>query len=406
MAQFNYLAVNKKGERVKGVVDAPTESEVRIYLRSQSLRPLKINKTEILNLDLGKLFGAGSRTNNKDLIFFKRQLSVLLNAGVPLMQGLEIIGGQMNSKPSIQKVVFFIKEKVSGGTFLWEAMAQNKRTFSSIYINMIRAGEASGSLDVILKRLVKYIEDLEKLKKLVITAMIYPIIVTSVSIGVMILMLYFVIPKFELLFKGAGKKLPDITQFVLDLSRFVQTNILIIMGSIFGIIFFGIRYIRTQEGKRFFDFNVLKVPKLGDVFIKIAVARFARTMQTLLKSGITLLDALDICKSAIGNVVIEESVGKMRNEISQGKTLSAMMTKAKYFPPMAVQMVSVGESTGQVDDMLEKVADWYEDEVQMAIQNLSKAIEPIILVVLGGIVAVLLISMYLPIIQMAGSLGK
>lgn len=406
MPQFSYMAVNKKGEKVKGVVEAQTEAEVRVYLRSQQLRPIKIGKTEVLNIDLGKLLGFGVSTSNKDLIVFTRQLSILLSSGVPLMQGLEIIASQMGARPGMQKVVMYIKEKVTNGAFLWEAMSQNKRTFSAIYVNMIRAGESSGSLDTILKRLVKYIEDIEKLKKMIISAMIYPIIVTSVSLAVVILMLYFVIPKFETMFKGANKKLPEITQFVLDSSHFVQSNILYIVGGVAAIVFFVNRYIKTPEGKRFYDYNVLNVPKLGDVILKVSIARFARTMQTLLRSGITLLDALEICKSAIGNNAIEEGIGKIKFEISQGKTMSGIMGKIKYFPQMAVQMISVGESTGHVDDMLEKVAEWYEEEVQMAIANLSKAIEPIVIVFLGGLVAGLLIAMYLPIIQMAGTAGR
>ncbi len=406
MPQFNYMATDSRGQKVKGVVTANTEAEVRVYLRSQNLRPIKIFKTDILNLDLGVLLGLSSGTSNADLILFSRQLSILISSGVPLMQSLDIISEQLKSRPGMQKVVLFVKEKVTNGSFLWESMSFNKKTFSPLYVNMIRAGETSGALDVILKRLVKYVEDIEKLKKMIKSAMIYPSMIMTVSFGVILLMLYFVIPKFEAMFKNANKNLPEITQFVIDSSHFVQTNILYILGGVGALVFLTTKYISTPEGKKFYDYNILKVPKLGDLILKVSIARFGRTMQTLLRSGVTLLDALEICRTAIGNAAIEDGIAKIKSDISQGKTLTSSMQKVKYLPHMAIQMISVGESTGHVDDMLEKVADWYEEEVQMAVANLSKAIEPIVLVLLGGIVAGLLIAMYLPIIQMAGTAGK
>ncbi len=402
MPQFDYIAVNKKGEKLKGTLDVPGEADVRVFLRSQQLRPVKISKTSAMNVDLGALLSGGSqKTTSVDVLVFSRQLSILIGSGVPLVQGLDIIGQQMAS-PGMRMVVNSIKDKLQGGTFLWEAMASHKKTFSDIYVNMVRAGEASGALDAILKRLIKYMDDAEKLKKIVKSAMIYPIAVVSVGTLVMIGMLVFVIPKFESLLKGNNQELPLPTQIVINASHFVQNNILFIIGGIVGTIFLVKTYVSTPEGRRVLDYNLLKAPLFGDLLNKVAVARFSRVMQTMLVSGINLLDALDICKSAIGNKIMEENIEKIKSEVEQGKTLSTIMAKVGFFPPMAVQMVAVGENTGNIDKMLEKVADWYEEEVESAVGNLTKLMEPIILVGLGGMVAGMLIAMYLPVFKMAG----
>lgn len=399
MAQFAYVAVNKIGERVKGTVDAPNEAEVRVILRAQTLRPIRITKPGALEFDLTALGGSGVK--DTDVLLFTRQLSILISSGIPLVQGLDIIAGQIASA-GMKRIVLSIKEKITGGAFLWESMKPYNDAFPDIYISMVRAGEAAGALDLILKRLIKYMDDAYKLKKLVQGAMIYPIAIIVVGIGVLILMMVFVIPKFEELLRGAGQELPGPTQFVIDMSHFFQHYIHLILGGIFAFVYTLRRYLKTDEGRRFFDYYALKLPLFGPMLLKVAVARFSRTMQTLLASGINLLDALDICKDAIGNKTLADNLIKMRSEVETGKTLAGIMAKLPIFPSMVIQMVTVGENTGNLDKMLERIAEYYEEEVTDMVNGLTKLIEPFVLVFLGGMVGGLMIAMYLPIFKMAG----
>jgi len=404
MPQFNYTAVNQQGEKVTALIEAQSEDEVRVFLRSQKLRPIKISQASVFEADLGKIIGFGSKIKLTDIILFTRQLSILIGSGVPLVQSLDVIGSQMKH-PEFKKIILTMKEKISAGTFLWESMSSYKNIFSDIYVSLIKAGEASGSLDVILKRVIKYLDDIDKLVKSIKSAMMYPVIVSIVGVVVVIGMLAFIIPKFEELLKNSNQALPLPTQIVISLSHFVQSNFLIIVLALVGL-GLGIRmYLNTEEGKRFFDYNIFKVPLIGDLMNKVAIARFSRTMQTLLSSGVNLLDALEICKDAVGNKAISELIVKMKAEVEQGKTLSSIMSKNSLFPPMSVQMVTVGENTGNLDKMLEKVADWYEEEVSMAVANLTKLIEPFVLVVLGGLVAGMLLAMYLPVFKLSGGAG-
>ncbi len=399
MPQFSYVAVNKIGERIKGVVDAPNEAEVRVVLRAQALRPVRIFKAGALNFDLAAI--GGSSVSDQDVLLFTRQLSILISSGIPLVQGLDIIAGQITAA-GMKRIVLSIKEKISGGAFLWESMKPYSDAFPDIYISMVRAGEAAGALDLILKRLIKYMDDAYKLKKMVKGAMIYPIAITVVGIAVLIIMMVFVIPKFEDLLRGAGQELPAPTQLVIDMSHFFQRNILYIIGGMAGAVWGAGAYYKSEEGRSFCDYYSLKLPMFGPMLLKVAVARFSRTMQTLLSSGINLLDALDICKDAIGNKTLAETLGKMRTEVETGKTMAAIMAKMPIFPSMVVQMITVGENTGNLDKMLDRIAEFYEEEVEALIGNLTKLIEPFVLVFLGGMVGGLMIAMYLPIFKMAG----
>lgn len=401
MPQFNYIAVDKKSERVKGMIDAPNESEVRIALRSQGLRPVRIHKSSALEFDIAKI-GFFNGVSNNDIIMFTRQLSILIAAGVPMVQGLDIIANQMENA-TMKQVTLSIKERITGGSFLWEAMKGYPDVFSDLYVSMMRAGESAGALDAILKRLIKYLDDAHKLRKLIQGAMVYPIAVMSIGFVVVMIMLVFVIPKFEALLISNGQALPAPTQFVIDASHFVQNNIQYILGGGAFLFYVIRRYLKTEEGRSFFDHYVMYVPLFGPVIKKGAVARFCRTMQTLLSSGVNLLDALEICKDAIGNKSIAATIGKIRGDVEQGKTLAAVLGKVPYFPHMVVQMVTVGETTGNLDKMLERCADFYEDEVETFVGNLSKMIEPFVLVFLGGLVGGLMIAMYLPIFQAAGA---
>ncbi len=398
--QFNYIAVNKQGEKIKGLLDAPSEVEARFTLRSQQLRPLSISKASALEIDLTKIIGF-SKVKGSDVLLFTRQLHILISSGIPLVQGLDLIAEQIQNA-AMKSIILSTKEKISQGGFLWQSLAAYKDVFPEIYINMVKAGEASGNLDIILQRLIKYLDDIEKLKKLVKGAMIYPIVITLVGLIVVIVMMTFVIPKFEALLQSSNQSLPAPTQFVINVSHFFQSNILFIVGGIVLGIYFIRYYLKTKEGRRFWDFYSLQLPLFGPLFLKVAVSRFSRTMQTLLSSGINLLDALEICREAVGNKSLEESLTKIKIEVEKGKTLSGVMSKLTIFPSMVIQMVTVGENTGNLDKMLERVADFYEEEVQGLVGNLTKLIEPLVLVVLGGTVGGLMIAMYLPIFKMAG----
>jgi len=402
MAEFQYQGVDKQGKKVTGTLEAASEGDLRMLLRNMGVRPQKISKSGVLNSDLKSLVGVGKSVKLEVLVSFTRQLQVLVSSGIPLVQALDILSEQTNSSV-MKRTVTVIKEKVSAGSYFWEAISGYPKIFPKIFIALMRAGEASGAMDQMLKRLTRYLEDADRLRKLVKSAMLYPIIVVLIGIGVISLMLVFVIPKFEELLKSSGQALPGPTQFVITISHFFANNVLYIFGGVGIFIFLLTRYLKTSEGRAIKDRLVFQLPIFGNLSQKAGVARFSRTMQTLLSAGVTLIDAIDICKSTIDNAVLETAVAKIRGDVEAGKTLGAVIAKLGVFPPMAVQMISVGESTGALDKMLDKVADFYESEVETMVNGLTKLIEPLILVFLGGTVGGLMIAMYLPIFKLAGS---
>jgi len=402
MAEFQYQGVDKQGKKVTGTLEAASEGDLRMLLRNMGVRPQKISKSGVLNSDLKSLVGVGKSVKLETLVSFTRQLQVLVSSGIPLVQALDILSEQTNSSV-MKRTVTVIKEKVSAGSYFWEAISGYPKIFPKIFIALMRAGEASGAMDQMLKRLTRYLEDADRLRKLVKSAMLYPIIVVLIGIGVISLMLVFVIPKFEELLKSSGQALPGPTQFVITISHFFANNVLYIFGGVGIFIFLLTRYLKTSEGRAIKDRLVFQLPIFGNLSQKAGVARFSRTMQTLLSAGVTLIDAIDICKSTIDNAVLETAVAKIKGDVEAGKTLGAVIAKLGVFPPMAVQMISVGESTGALDKMLDKVADFYESEVETMVNGLTKLIEPLILVFLGGTVGGLMIAMYLPIFKLAGS---
>lgn len=402
MPEFQYVGVDKAGKKAQGKLDAPSEGDLRMILRGQGIRPVRVSKVSAMNADLGKLLtGKDGSVPLGALVTFTRQLQVLISSGIPIVQGLEILCDQTTDK-QLKSILFAVKEKVSSGSYFWEALSSYPKCFPKLYVALIRAGEASGAIDAVLKRLGRYLEDTDRLHKMLKSAAMYPIVVISIASGVIALMLIFVIPKFEELLKGAGQELPGPTQFVIDLSHFMVSNVFYIVGGLVGGIYLLRRYIRTPEGRAVLDRVMYKMPLFGVITQKGGVARFARTMQTLLSAGVNLIDAIDICKSTIDNAVMEEAVSKIRGSVEAGKTLGVVVAGIPVFPKMAVQMISVGESTGNLDKMLEKVADFYEEEVETLVGGMTKLIEPIMLVFLGGMVGGLMIAMYLPIFKMAG----
>jgi type IV pilus assembly protein PilC len=375
-------------------------------LHAQGVRPKNISLARVASGNLGG--GTVSSGNVRGIkipvpivVLFTRQLQLLISSGIPLVQGIEILIEQSNH-PGMKAVLSQIREKVSGGSYLWETMGAYPKAFSNLYVSLIRAGEASGSMDMMLKRLSKYLEDEDRLKRMIKSAMMYPIIVTCVGIGVMVVMLVFVIPKFEEMLKQNGQELPAVTQFVINMSHFVQHNFLYLAGGVAALIYAYKAYVSTKEGRTVKDRLVYKSPIFGTLAQKSGVARFARTLQTLLSSGVNLVDAIDICKNSADNAVLEEAVGRIRGEVEGGKTLGAVLLKMDVFPKMAAQMIMVGESTGNLDKSLDKIADFYESDVEVFVGGMTKLIEPIVLVVLGGMVGGLMIAMYMPIFTMAG----
>jgi type IV pilus assembly protein PilC len=412
MADFEYQGVDKSGKRVSGMLSANSDGELRMMLRSQGVRPTRITRKNAAgggtSVTLSRVMGpSASRSialNLKQRILLTRQLQVMISSGIPLVQGLEILSDQ-SADPTIRRMLGELRDKVSQGSFFWEALGAYPRSFSKIYVALVRAGESSGSLDIVLKRLTRYLEDSERIRKLIVGALTYPAVVCVVGVGVLAMMLVFVIPKFEEMLTANKTELPLPTQIVIGASHFVTNNFLPLTGFVGLTAFAAFRFFQTHEGKAVLDRTLFTLPVFGSLIQKGAVAAFTRTLQTLITAGVNLIDAVDIARTTVDNVVIAEAVSKIRGEVETGKSLSSVVMGISVFPKMAAQMISVGEATGNLDKMLEKVADFYEAEVESAVSTAGKLIEPVILVVLGGLVAGMLVAMYLPMFKLAGSGG-
>ncbi len=406
MPEFNYTAADRTGKKIEGKMEATSEGELRMALRGQGLRPVKISKASLAQVDIGtyltEMLGGGGTVPVDRLMNFIKQLHVMITSGVPLIQALELFHDQ-ETHPLMKKILGSSKEKIKSGTFLWETFAAYPNVFERVFVSLIRAGESSGSLDVMLSRCGKYLENSYRMKKLIKSSMTYPIAVISISIGVVSLMLLMVIPKFEEMITGAGGELPLPTKIVIDMSHWFGNNFLLILVLSIASGYLFRAYSKSNEGRVVLQRILIKIPLFGDLIQKNGVAKFSRTMSTLLASGVPMVDSLEICKSASEHIAFEDAIGEMKKEIELGSTVSTSMHRQKVFPKMATQMVSVGENTGNMDKMLEKVADFYEEEVQNSVQGMMKLIEPFMLVFLGGVVGGLMIAMYLPIFQMAGN---
>ena len=386
-----------------GTMVAENAEAVNTRLRKQNLNPVKVKKKAIsINLNLQ----VGTGVDTKDLVTFTRLFATMIDAGLPLVQCLDILAGQQ-PKPAFAAVLRDIKNSVEGGSTFSDALRKHPRIFDELFTNLIQAGEAGGILDNILSRLSIYLEKRQKLVRQVKGALSYPTIVFFIAIGVMAVMLTFVIPAFENMFAefGGGKdSLPALTRFMVALSHgfitYLPLTAVIVVGAVVGFTYM----LKTPQGRRTFDTTLLKLPVMGAVLQKIAVARFTRTLGTLLQSGVPILDALEICAKTSGNVRIEAGIMHVRQRISEGQNMAEPLTEAKVFPEMVVQMIGVGETTGALDQMLNKVADFYEEETDIAVAAMTSAIEPILMVGVGGMVGVVLIAMYLPIFSLAGNI--
>jgi type IV pilus assembly protein PilC len=397
MAEFAWVARGPTGERQKGLMVADSKATVEKRLRALQLDPQKVSKRLRLSL--------GTGVTSQDLVKFIRQFATMIDAGLPLVQCLDILSSQEPNQV-FRAALIDIKQTVEQGATFSDALKRHPKIFDDLFVNLVHAGEVGGILDTILNRLAHYIEKNVKLKRQVKGALTYPTAVMVIMAGVMVVLLGYVIPAFENMFAEFGAKdaLPKLTQMVIAVSNgfisYLPFIVVIVIAAIFG----AIQFYRRPKGKRFVHMMVLKLPVIGPVMQKITVARFARTMGTLLSSGVPILDAIQIVAKAAGNVVVEEGLLYARDRISEGRNLADPLGEMKVFPGMVVQMVAVGEQTGALDQMLTKIADFYEDETDVAVAALTSLLEPLMMVLVGGLVGTVLVAMYLPIFSLAGNI--
>ncbi|MGO8969781.1 MAG: type II secretion system F family protein [Myxococcaceae bacterium] len=394
-----WQARTKAGEVKRGEMEALDGSTVETRIRALGLAPIKVKK-KAAELRLPQL---GSGVKGKDLLIFTKQFATMIDAGLPLVQCLDILGTQMDNR-SFRKVVFAIKSKVESGSTFADSLKDHPKIFDELFVQLCAAGEVGGILDTILNRLAAYREKSEKLKRKVKGAMIYPIIVITVAVGVTALLLLKVTPVFAKMFADFGSALPGPTQMVIDLSEWMQKwFIWMVLGITAVVVGFSFIY-KSKKGRKIVDKVLLQLPLVGPVIRKVAVARFTRTLGTMISSGVPILDALDVTAKTAGNRTVEDGILYVRTKISEGKNIAGPLLETKVFPPMVVQMIGVGEATGAMDAMLQKIADFYDDEVDTAVASLTAMIEPILMVFLGGVVGGFLIAMYLPIFALAGAI--
>ncbi|MEQ1472467.1 MAG: type II secretion system F family protein [Candidatus Acidiferrum sp.] len=401
MPDYKYRGTNRAGSSVSGVMTANSKAELQNILKRQQITPTKMSeKGKEFNMPT---FGGG--VNAKELAIFTRQFSVMIDAGLPLVQCLEILASQQENK-FFQKVLTTTRSMVEGGSTLSTAMRASPKVFDGLYVNMVEAGETGGILDIILQRLSTYIEKNVKLQRAVKSALVYPVGVLTVAGGVITLLLWKVVPIFATLFTGLGVTLPLPTKIVIALSNFIGSyfGLLILVAIVGGVVGLKVWY-GTPQGKFILDTIVLKLPVLGILMRKIAVARFTRTLGTLISSGVPILEGLDITAKTSGNAVVERALQKVRKALEEGKSLTEPLKESNVFPGMVTQMIAVGEQTGAMDAMLQKIADFYEEEVDAAVKDLLTALEPVMIVFLGVVVGGVVISMYLPLFSLIGKLA-
>ncbi len=401
MPTFVWEARTRVGETRRGEMEAATSEAVTQRLRAQNLQPAKVKK-KATQIEIR--FPGSSGVSTKDLVVFTRQFATMIDAGLPLVQCLEILSSQSDN-PRFRTVLVDVKNNVEAGTTLADALRRHPKIFDRLFVNLVAAGEAGGVLDTILNRLAAYIEKNMKLVKQVKGAMVYPTIVVFVSIVVTFVLLYWVIPVFQKMFQDFGSALPAPTQIVVNLSEFLRHNVLWFLLGTGGAVAGFITALRTPRGRELFDTLILRMPIFGPLIQKVAVAKFTRTLGTMLSSGVPILDALDIVAATAGNVVVENGLKRVKAKISEGKTIAQPLAEIPVFPPMVVQMISVGESSGAMDTMLNKIADFYDDEVDAAVGTMMAMLEPLIMAFLAVILGGLVIAMYLPVFSMAGAIG-
>jgi type IV pilus assembly protein PilC len=401
MPVYQWVGKNRKSEVKKGELEAASQDAANAQLVRQWITPTKIKeKPKDLFANVSFL---QPRVKERDIILFARQFSTMIDAGLPIIQCLDILYSQQ-ANVTFKKMLKDIKESVEGGATLAEALKKFPKQFDSLFVNMIAAGEAGGILDAILRRLAAYMEKAARLKSQVKGAMTYPIVTLLIAIVVLAVILVFVIPVFQEMFADFGGELPVPTKIVVAMSEAVKSKIIYILIGAFLFVFAFKRFYKTEKGHDIVDDLLLKLPVFGQLLRKVAVSKFTRTMGTMLASGVAILEALDIVAKTAGNRSVEKAIYNVRSGIAEGRTMADPLQESGVFPPMVCQMIGVGESTGALDAMLEKIADFYDEEVDQAVDNLTSLIEPFMLVFLGVTIGGLVVAMYLPIFKMAGAI--
>lgn len=395
--QFLWEGKDRRGNKVRGKALAANETMLRADLRRQGVAPTRVKKQS-------NVFKIGGQVSPQDIAIFSRQLATMLSSGIPLVQAFEIIGNG-NEKPAMQKLVLDIKASVEGGSTLHESLAKHPLYFDDLYVNLVEAGEQAGALENLLDKVATYKEKTEALKKKIKKALFYPTAVLFVAVIVTMILLIFVIPQFESLFKGFGADLPAFTQMVIDMSRFMQHQgwlVAIVVGaSVYAFLYFKKR---SRNMRRALDRMMLKFPIIGPILVKAAIARFARTLATMFAAGVPLVEAMESVAGATGNIVYEEATLRMKDEVATGQRLQRAMENTGLFPNMVVQMIAVGEESGSLDAMAGKVAEFYESEVDNAVDSMSSLLEPLIMAILGVLVGGMVIAMYLPIFKLGAAI--
>ncbi len=398
MPQFTYTARSMNGELKSATIDAPNRDEVIKQLKQQRLNVVKIDEGTATKKK------RGGRIKMRDIVIFTRQFSTMINAGLPLVQALDILATQ-SENPALKDVTRQVVFDVESGNTVADALRKHPSAFTDLYVNMVAAGEAGGILDTILMRLAVFMEKNDALVRKVKGAMIYPGVIMSVAAIAITVLLVFVIPTFQTMFASAGIALPLPTRIVIGMSHFLKTYWYVVAGALFGVFIMVKRYYATANGKLQIDRTLLKAPVLGDVLRKSAVSRFTRTLGTLISSGVSILDGLEITAKTAGNRVIQDAIMESRASIAGGETIAAPLKKSAVFPPMVISMIAVGEQTGGLDEMLSKIADFYDEEVDAAVSGLLALMEPVMIVFLGVVVGGMVVAMYLPIFDMVNAAG-
>lgn len=413
MAKFEYIALNAKGEETAGTVDAGNRDDASAKLKGMGLFPTQVAPEGQLTAAVKQKAKAAKKRQakgpkkvtgkikGKNLMIFTRQLATLIDSGLPLLRGLTVLGNQ-EPNPVLKSTVNGLADSVQTGSTFSESLAQHPKIFNKLYVNMVKAGELGGVLELVLNRLAEYQEKAQKLKNKIVSAMTYPVIVVVIAMGIVVFLLTYIVPKFTEIFEnmvtGGKDAMPALTQAVIGASDFVKGNLLFILGGGAAIFFGGKAYAATKGGRKTLDKLVLKLPLFGSVLLKSAVARFSRTLGTLVTSGVPILQALNITRDTAGNQTVSEAIMKIHDAVKEGESMVAPMNASRIFPAMVISMVEVGEETGQLPEMLLKIADVYDDEVDNSVTALTSLLEPIMIVVLAVIVAVIVLALFQPLI--------
>jgi type IV pilus assembly protein PilC len=427
MPKYSYIALDARGNETKGTIEVDSQNEAIGRVKEMGLFPTKIAEAEKaqakatgkkgkakvpakaggkkggMSINI-KIPGFGGRVKPKVLTSFTRQLATLVDAGLPLLRGLRVLEKQERNA-TLKGILAELALSIEGGSTFSEALAQHPKTFNKLFVNMVKAGELGGVLEVVLKRLAEFSEKAQKIKGKVKAALFYPVAVMFVAVGILILLMVFVVPKFQEVFSGMGMKLPGFTLLVLGISNLIKNNILMSAGMLVVLVIAFLLLIKTKLGRRLWDKFKLKMPALGPVISKVAISRFTRTLGTLVSSGVPILQALTIVKETAGNVIIANAVAKVHESVKEGETITAPLESSGVFPPMVVSMVDVGEQTGALPEMLMRIADDYDEQVDNAVASMTSLLEPIMIIFLAVIVGSIVIAMFLPLISMISNMS-